>query len=67
MGTVNNEARDVAPSVTKQEMHAKQGNTILTPEFHSRAGQSGKMSFKRVMCPATDGKDTGRGEKKVKV
>ena len=67
MGTVNNEARGIVPSATKQEMQAKQGNTILTPEFRSRAGQPRIMSFKRMMCPATDGKDTGRGEKKVKV
>ena len=49
MGTVNNEARDIAPSVTKQEMQAKQGNTILTPEFRSSTGQSSIMSFKRMM------------------
>ena len=66
MGTAN-EAGNMEPNITKQEMQAQQGNTTLTPEFHSREGQSSIMSFKRMMCPAKDGKDTGRGEKKVKV
>ena len=60
------EARDIAPSIIKWEMQAHK--ITISSRFHSKIRQPSTMYLsKRVTCPAKEGKDTGRGEKKVKV
>ena len=60
------EARDIAPSIIKREMQAHKITHQLPIPIQNKTAKY-KISSKRVACPAKEGKNTGRGEKKVKV
>ena len=65
-GTAN-EAGNMEPNITKQEMRLDKVIILSFPDSTPKQENRVYNVFQRTMCPAKDGKDTKRGERKVKV